>query len=40
MVVSLDNPLQPKITAEIGEPFLKDARGVAVPIPLRIRGRS
>jgi len=30
VVVSLDNPLQPKITAEIGEPFLKDARGVAV----------
>jgi len=30
IVVSLDNPLQPKITAEIGEPFLKDARGVAV----------
>jgi hypothetical protein len=30
VVVDLDNPLQPKITAEVGEPFLKDARGIAI----------
>ena len=30
VVVDLDNPLQPRITAEIGAPFLKDARGIAV----------
>jgi hypothetical protein len=30
VVVDLSNPLGPKITAEIGEPFLKDPRGVAV----------
>jgi hypothetical protein len=30
VVVDLENPAQPKITAEIGEPFLKDARGVAM----------
>ena len=30
VVVNLDNPLQPRVTAEIGEPFLKDARGIAV----------
>ena len=29
-VVDLDNPLQPRITAEIGPPFIKDARGIAV----------
>lgn len=29
-VVDLDNPLQPRITAQIGEPFLKDPRGIAV----------
>ena len=30
VVVDLDNPLQPRITAEIGAPFLDDARGIAV----------
>jgi hypothetical protein len=30
VVVDLDNPLQPKVTAEIGPPFLHDPRGVAV----------
>jgi hypothetical protein len=30
VVVDLDNPLQPKVTAEIGPPFLNDPRGVAV----------
>jgi hypothetical protein len=30
VVVDLDNPLAPKITAEIGGPFLKDPRGIAV----------
>jgi hypothetical protein len=30
VVVDLDNPLQPKVTAEIGPPFLKDPHGVAV----------
>jgi hypothetical protein len=30
VVVDLDNPLQPKITAEIGAPFLADPRGLAV----------
>ena len=30
VVVDLDNPAAPKITAEIGEPFLKDARGISV----------
>ena len=30
VVVDLDNPLQPKVTAEIGPPFLKDPRGIAV----------
>jgi hypothetical protein len=30
IVVDLDNPLQPKVTAEIGTPFLNDPRGVAV----------
>ncbi len=30
VVVDLDNPLQPKVTAEIGAPFLNDPRGVAV----------
>jgi hypothetical protein len=30
VVVDLDSPAAPKITAEIGEPFLKDARGVQV----------
>jgi hypothetical protein len=29
-VVDLDNPLQPRLTAEISAPFLKDARGIAV----------
>jgi len=29
-VVSIDNPLQPKITAEIGRPFLADPRGIAI----------
>ncbi len=29
-VVDLENPLQPKITAEVGEPFLRDARGIGV----------
>jgi hypothetical protein len=29
-VVDLDNPLQPRVTAEIGEPFLREARGIAV----------
>ncbi len=29
-VVDLDNPLQPRITAEIGQPILKDARGIGV----------
>jgi len=30
VVVSLDNPLKPVVTAEIGAPFLNQARGVAV----------
>src|SRR5258707_1127273 len=30
VVVDLDNPLQPKVTAEIGAPFLNDPRGAAV----------
>jgi hypothetical protein len=30
VVVDLDNPLAPRITAEIGAPFLKDPRGIAV----------
>jgi hypothetical protein len=30
VVVDLDHPLQPKVTAEIGPPFLNDPRGVAV----------
>jgi hypothetical protein len=30
VVVDLDNPLQPKVTAEIGPPFLNEPRGVAV----------
>jgi hypothetical protein len=30
VVVDLDNPLQPKVTAEIGAPFLHNPRGVAV----------
>jgi hypothetical protein len=30
VVVDLDNPLQPKITAEVGAPFLADPRGLAV----------
>jgi hypothetical protein len=30
VVVDLDNPLQPKITAEIGAPFLADPRGLAI----------
>jgi hypothetical protein len=30
VVVDLDNPLQPKVTAEIGAPFLSDPRGIAV----------
>ena len=30
VVVDLDNPMQPKVTAEIGPPFLKDPRGVAI----------
>jgi hypothetical protein len=30
VVIDLDNPLAPKITAEIGAPFLKDPRGIAV----------
>jgi hypothetical protein len=30
VVVDLDNPLQPKVTAEIGPPFLVDPRGLAV----------
>jgi hypothetical protein len=30
VVVDLDNPLQPKVTAEIGPPFLSDPRGLAV----------
>jgi hypothetical protein len=30
VVVDLDNPLQPKVTAEIGQPFLHNPRGVAV----------
>jgi hypothetical protein len=30
LVVDLDNPLQPKVTAEIGPPFLNHPRGVAV----------
>jgi hypothetical protein len=29
-IIDLDNPLQPRITAEISEPFLKSARGIAV----------
>jgi len=29
-VVDLDNPLQPRITAEIGEQVLRDARGIAI----------
>ncbi len=30
IVVDLNNPAAPKITAEIGQPFLKDARGIQV----------
>ncbi len=30
VVVNLDNPLDPKVTAEIGAPFLNDAHGLAV----------
>jgi hypothetical protein len=30
VVVDLDNPLHPKVTAEIGAPFLNDPRGVVV----------
>lgn len=30
VVVDLDNPLQPKVTADIGAPVLSDARGIAV----------
>jgi len=30
VVVDLDNPLQPRITAEIGAPFLTEPRGLAV----------
>ena len=30
VVVDLDNPLQPKVTAEIGPPFLNEPQGVAV----------
>jgi hypothetical protein len=30
VVVDLDNPLQPKVTAEIGGPFLNAPRGIAV----------
>jgi hypothetical protein len=30
VVVDLDNPLQPRITAEIGPPFLTEPRGLAV----------
>ena len=30
VVVDLDNPLQPKVTAEIDAPALQDARGIAV----------
>ena len=30
VVVDLDNPLQPKVTAEIGSPFLNGPQGVAV----------
>jgi hypothetical protein len=30
VVVDLDHPLQPRVTAEIGPPFLNDPRGVAV----------
>jgi hypothetical protein len=30
VVVDLDNPLQPKVTAEIDAPFLNDPRGVAM----------
>jgi len=30
VVVDLDNPLQPKVTAEIGAPFFNDPRGIAV----------
>ncbi|MFY9562067.1 MAG: hypothetical protein WAQ52_17680 [Terriglobales bacterium] len=30
VVVDLDNPLQPKVTAEIRPPFLNDPRGIAV----------
>ena len=30
VVVDLDNPLEPKITAEIGETVLKDPRGIAI----------
>jgi hypothetical protein len=30
VVVDLDNPLQPKVTAEIGPPFLNAPRGIAV----------
>jgi hypothetical protein len=30
IVVDLDNPVAPKIAAEIGEPFLKDPRGLQV----------
>lgn len=30
VVVNLDNPLDPKVTAEIGAPFLNEAHGIAV----------
>jgi hypothetical protein len=30
VVVNLDNPLQPKVTAEIGAPLLVDPRGIAI----------
>ena len=40
VVVNLDNPLQPRITAEIGEPFLKDAARHRRAVPLRVCGRS
>jgi len=30
VVVNIDNPLQPKVTAEIGAPFLVEPRGIAI----------
>lgn len=30
VVVSIDNPLQPKVTAEVGAPSLVEARGIAI----------